>query len=291
MANRRSWASITGFRFRCSISASTGCGTTGRRSSTTSRPTGRRTKTTFTWTSSGTGPRAAAPPGQAVPDGDDMLNDSPARSLSSTSTFRARWRRRPTQGSRGCASYAAGPAPAALLAVRRVGHPGGTVGCGRGLSAPLESSAEPDGWTDDQYDAFVVAGQLQRADRNGRLAEWLKPSLPAEDLARASTEGWILGVDPKPLDDRKRSVRRPSRPAAGPDAARTSLIRPVVVRRVVSAGGDRARLGDVSAAMGTACAPCGTKALGTGLITVTLERPPRARGRQERTGPDLLCLR
>jgi hypothetical protein len=150
---------------------------------------------------------------------------------------------------------------------------------------------KPDGWTDDQYDAFVVAGQLQRADRNGRLAEWLKPSLPAEDLARASTEGWILGVDPKPLDDRKRSVRRPSRPAAGPDAARTSLIRPVVVRRVVSAGGDRARLGDVSAAMGTACAPCGTKALGTGLITVTLERPPRARGRQERTGPDLLCLR
>jgi YgiT-type zinc finger domain-containing protein len=133
---------------------------------------------------------------------------------------------------------------------------------------------KPDGWTDDQYDAFVVAGQLQRADRNGRLAEWLKPSLPAEDLARASTEGWILGVDPKPLDDRKRSVRRPSRPAAGPDAARTSLIRPVVVRRVVSAGGDRARLGDVSAAMGTACAPCGTKALGTGLITVTLERPP-----------------
>lgn len=48
--------------------------------------------------------------------------------------------------------------------------------------------------TPDQHDAFSVAQWLHDADRDGRLSAALQPSLSADTLALAKTEGWILGV-------------------------------------------------------------------------------------------------
>ena len=56
---------------------------------------------------------------------------------------------------------------------------------------------KPAEWTPDQFDAFVVAAQLQEADRDGRLARWLKPALLAQTKEAANIEGWILGVEDK----------------------------------------------------------------------------------------------
>lgn len=51
-----------------------------------------------------------------------------------------------------------------------------------------------EGRTADQHDAYSVAEWLRRADREGSLAGFAKPSLLPEEKAKAQVEGWILGV-------------------------------------------------------------------------------------------------
>jgi hypothetical protein len=48
--------------------------------------------------------------------------------------------------------------------------------------------------TPDQHDAYCIVAWLSRADRDGRLADFLSPSLSADEFAVAKVEGWILGV-------------------------------------------------------------------------------------------------
>ena len=48
--------------------------------------------------------------------------------------------------------------------------------------------------TADQHDAVTIAAELSNADRAGRLAEYFMPALASADRARATVEGWILGV-------------------------------------------------------------------------------------------------
>ena len=48
--------------------------------------------------------------------------------------------------------------------------------------------------TGDQHDAYSVAAWLSRADRNGELSAFLKPTLTPAERAVAQAEGWILGV-------------------------------------------------------------------------------------------------
>lgn len=50
------------------------------------------------------------------------------------------------------------------------------------------------GRTADQHDAYVAAYWLRQADRDGSLAEFLKPSLLPGQYPVARVEGWILGV-------------------------------------------------------------------------------------------------
>jgi hypothetical protein len=45
-----------------------------------------------------------------------------------------------------------------------------------------------------QHDAYSVAEWMRRVDLDGSLAEFVNPSLTAEDRALAQIEGWILGV-------------------------------------------------------------------------------------------------
>ncbi len=51
-----------------------------------------------------------------------------------------------------------------------------------------------DGRTGDQHDAYSIAAWLSRADRDGRLAAFLNPSLTPPERTTAQVEGWILGV-------------------------------------------------------------------------------------------------
>jgi hypothetical protein len=46
----------------------------------------------------------------------------------------------------------------------------------------------------DEQSAYSVAAWLQRADQNGSLERFLKPSLTPEEHGGASVEGWVLGV-------------------------------------------------------------------------------------------------
>jgi hypothetical protein len=46
----------------------------------------------------------------------------------------------------------------------------------------------------DQQDAYSVAAWMRRADLNGSLAEFLKPSLTPAERKVAEIEGWILGL-------------------------------------------------------------------------------------------------
>jgi hypothetical protein len=55
-------------------------------------------------------------------------------------------------------------------------------------------SFAPRGRTADQHDAYVVAAWTRHADRDGSLAEFLRPSLTAAERTTAKIEGWILGV-------------------------------------------------------------------------------------------------
>ena len=48
--------------------------------------------------------------------------------------------------------------------------------------------------TADQHDAFSAAAWLRRADLDGTLADFFKPSLEPNKLPIAKIEGWILGV-------------------------------------------------------------------------------------------------
>jgi hypothetical protein len=48
--------------------------------------------------------------------------------------------------------------------------------------------------TADQHDAYSVAAWLRRADLDGSLAEFFKPSLTATERTNALLEGWILGI-------------------------------------------------------------------------------------------------
>ena len=48
--------------------------------------------------------------------------------------------------------------------------------------------------TADQHDAYCVAAWLSRADRDGSLTAFLKPSLTPAERTLAQVEGWILGV-------------------------------------------------------------------------------------------------
>ena len=52
-----------------------------------------------------------------------------------------------------------------------------------------------------QQDAFAIAAALDRADRDGGLAGWLRPPLTPAERAIAEVEGWILGVDSWPSDE------------------------------------------------------------------------------------------
>ena len=45
-----------------------------------------------------------------------------------------------------------------------------------------------------QHDAYSAACWMQNADRDGRLAAFLEPSLSADVSGTARVEGWILGV-------------------------------------------------------------------------------------------------
>ncbi len=51
-----------------------------------------------------------------------------------------------------------------------------------------------DGRTGDQHDAYSAAAWLQRADRDGSLADFFNPSLTPPERTVAQVEGWILGV-------------------------------------------------------------------------------------------------
>jgi hypothetical protein len=57
-----------------------------------------------------------------------------------------------------------------------------------------KSFTRSDEHTQDQHDAFVIASWLQQVDDDGRLSQYLEPSLRPEDKAIAEVEGWILGV-------------------------------------------------------------------------------------------------
>jgi hypothetical protein len=46
----------------------------------------------------------------------------------------------------------------------------------------------------DQHDAFCIAAWLAEADREGKLAAFMKPELAPADQTLARVEGWILGV-------------------------------------------------------------------------------------------------
>jgi hypothetical protein len=48
--------------------------------------------------------------------------------------------------------------------------------------------------TSDQHDAYSVAAWFSRADRDGSLSAFLKPSLTPAERTVAMVEGWILGV-------------------------------------------------------------------------------------------------
>lgn len=48
-----------------------------------------------------------------------------------------------------------------------------------------------EGRTVDQHDAFCIAAQLARADREGALGGFLKPDLSPAERAVARVEGWI----------------------------------------------------------------------------------------------------
>jgi hypothetical protein len=48
--------------------------------------------------------------------------------------------------------------------------------------------------TSDQHDAYSVAAWLSRADRDGSLSAFLKPSLTPAERTVAMVEGWILGA-------------------------------------------------------------------------------------------------
>ncbi len=52
------------------------------------------------------------------------------------------------------------------------------------------------GATGDQQDAHAVASWLRDADRDGRLAQALRPQLGDTERAVAAIEGWILGIAP-----------------------------------------------------------------------------------------------
>ena len=60
-------------------------------------------------------------------------------------------------------------------------------GCGPGASPAKDRTA-------DQHDAYSAARWLSRADHDGTLAGFLKPSLTPSDRATAEVEGWMLGV-------------------------------------------------------------------------------------------------
>jgi hypothetical protein len=45
-----------------------------------------------------------------------------------------------------------------------------------------------------QHDAYVIAEWLRRADREGRLPNFLNPHLTPSERRQANIEGWILGV-------------------------------------------------------------------------------------------------
>jgi hypothetical protein len=46
----------------------------------------------------------------------------------------------------------------------------------------------------DEKAAYAVAAWMHRADVNGSLGSFLKPTLTVEERGVAAVEGWILGV-------------------------------------------------------------------------------------------------
>ena len=56
--------------------------------------------------------------------------------------------------------------------------------------------------TPDQHDAYSIAAWMARADRDGGLADALRPVLTPAKRSSAEIEGWILGV-PGPPQERK----------------------------------------------------------------------------------------
>jgi hypothetical protein len=52
-----------------------------------------------------------------------------------------------------------------------------------------------DGRTPDQQDAYAAAAWLRQTDLDGRLKQFLKPSMMTGEYPVAQVEGWILGVE------------------------------------------------------------------------------------------------
>ena len=72
-----------------------------------------------------------------------------------------------------------------------------------------------DGRTPDQHDAYSIAAWLARADRDGRLADALRPALATDERPIAEIEGWIFGV-PGPPQERKDAGRALMQEKASP---------------------------------------------------------------------------
>jgi hypothetical protein len=53
---------------------------------------------------------------------------------------------------------------------------------------------EHEGRSRDQHDAYSIAAWMRRADLDGSLAEFFKPSLTLAERTVAEVEGWILGI-------------------------------------------------------------------------------------------------
>ena len=72
--------------------------------------------------------------------------------------------------------------------------PAGRSGIAEVYPALWSRGFAKEGRTGDQHDAFTIAAWLSRADRDGTLAEFLKPNLAPPERVVAQVEGWILGV-------------------------------------------------------------------------------------------------
>jgi hypothetical protein len=72
--------------------------------------------------------------------------------------------------------------------------PAGSSAIAEVYPALWSRSFAAEGRSQDQQDAYAVAAWLREADRDGRLAKALSPTLTASEKTLCQVEGWILGV-------------------------------------------------------------------------------------------------